>query len=44
MHKRSAERIERILRDNPSPAVHTEEPENQTDDEDPTLDVTDGPA
>ena len=49
---RSAERIERILRDNPSPAMHTDEPEidvidePEVDqiDEDPTLDVTDGPA
>ena len=48
---RSAERIERILRDNPSPAVHADGPDQdpaeaprQDPDEDPTLDVTDGPA
>lgn len=50
---RSAERIERILRENPSPAVHDEDPsptvhaevhDRHDTDEDPTLDVTDGPA
>ena len=44
---RAAERIEKILRENPSPAVSEAEPsdaDEPNDEEDPAADIADGPA